>query len=142
MSSIFIQVGNSIKPFDETTIPKVKHEISAAVQKRNREKASRARLLKIEKLTLQKRLDVLSSRLNKQTISHANRQAILGDEYRLRQEIEIGHDINERNTTSGRTILCDAVSYGHFHIVRMLINDYDVDVNIPTMLGEYLFEQT
>ena len=45
-------------------------------------------------------------------ISDANKYAILGDELRLRREIEFGHRIDERDTTSGRTILADAVAAG------------------------------
>ena len=52
------------------------------------------------------------SRLEKMELSDANKYAILGDELRLRREIEFGHHIDERDTTSGRTILADAVAAG------------------------------
>ena len=53
-----------------------------------------------------------ASRLEKMDISDANKYAILGDELRLRREIEFGYRIDERDTTSGRTILADAVAAG------------------------------
>ena len=46
-------------------------------------------------------------------ISDANKYAVWGDELRLRREIEFGHRIDERDTTSGRTILADAVAAGN-----------------------------
>ena len=55
------------------------------------------------------------SRLDKMDISDANKYAILGDELRLRREIEFGHRIDERDTISGRTILADAVAAGNIH---------------------------
>lgn len=50
--------------------------------------------------------------MEKMELSDANKYAILGDELRLRREIEFGHRIDERDTTSGRTILADAVAAG------------------------------
>jgi ankyrin repeat protein len=35
----------------------------------------------------------------------------------------------------GRTILISAVGSGHFHIVRMLCNEFKVDVNMKSFLG-------
>lgn len=90
---------------------------------------------KIEKLMAQKLSDMLSARLHNQEISRANRYSILGDELNLRREIEFGFDVNQRDLTSGRTVLHDAIAYGHFHIVRMLCHNHPVDLSIPTLLG-------
>lgn len=110
-------------------------KVSVQVIARNAKRKQAALNAKIEKLMAQKLTDMLSARLHNQEISRANRYAILGDELNLRREIEFGFDVNQRDLTNGRTVLHEAIAYGHFHIVRMLCNNHPVDVSVPTMLG-------
>lgn len=66
------------------------------------------------------------------------RFAIIGDEYRLRQELEVGTQkiVNQRETArGGRTLLHEAVGNGHLHIVRMLLGDFKANPNVATLLG-------
>ena len=93
------------------------------------------RIKSLEKLFVKKRDDMLAQRLSKTPLSQANRHCILGDEIRLKQDIEFGHSLDARDRVSGRSLLTEAVAAGHFHIVRMLIHDYDVDVNSMTLLA-------
>ena len=82
------------------------------------------------------------SRLEKMEISDANKYAILGDELRLRREIEFGHRIDERDTTSGRTILADAVAAGDNEARYVWLFDYLTNpffINI--CVCEYVYAQ-
>ena len=119
-----------------TSTPKKGTEkVNPNVIAKNTKRKQAALNAKIEKLMAQKLSDMLSARLHNQEISRANRYAILGDELNLRREIEFGYDVNQRDLTNGRTVLHDAIAYGHFHIVRTLCHYYPVDVSVPTMLG-------
>eukprot|EP01038_Epipyxis_sp_PR26KG_P007136 gene7136-9737_t len=101
-----------------------------------RKKKEELRNARMEVMFNQKREEMKSIRLNSLNVGMANKYAILGDEYHLRQELELGHYIDGRDTATGRTVLLESVAGGHFHLVRMLCNDYKADVNIPSMLGK------
>jgi hypothetical protein len=92
---------------------------------------------KIDNLFEERRKTMLSSRLRNLPMKPATQFAAIGDEYCLRKEIELGHDINSRDSYNGRTILHEAAAAGHFHIVRFLCNEFGSELNIdhPTKLG-------
>lgn len=90
---------------------------------------------KIQEMLLHSQREYVATRLRLSNIYDATLYAKLGDEHSLRQEIEMGHDINERDMTTGRTPLLEAIAGGHFHIVRMLCSEYLADVHIRTLLG-------
>lgn len=70
------------------------------------------------------------------TVSKANIYALVGDEYALRQTLELGFPINRRDPTSGRTVLMEAVAGGHFQIARMLLSEFKANARIATLLGD------
>ena len=100
-----------------------------------KQKKDEIRLANLAKLFSQKRATMLVNRLDKIAICDANKYAILGDEIRLRREIEYGHNINDRDLSTGRTVLAESVAAGHFHLVRMLIIEFDANIHIPTLLA-------
>lgn len=68
------------------------------------------------------------------------RFCIVGDEVRLRQELEVmradKHVINQREIArGGRTLLHEAVGNGHLPIVRVLLSDFRANPNVATLLG-------
>lgn len=107
-----------------------------ALKKRKQAKRNAARMRQIERLFVQKQQLILEIRLKEKPIARAFMYAILGNEYKLKQELEFGHDVDERDMTSGRTVLLEAVAAGHFHIVRMLLNNYKPNLQVPTFLGQ------
>jgi ankyrin repeat protein len=107
-----------------------------ALKKGKQRRRNEARIRHMERLFVQKRLDMLRIRLESKPVGKAFKYSILGNEYKLKQELEFGHDVDERDMTSGRTILHEAVAAGHFHIVRMLLNSFSPDLSIPTLLGK------
>lgn len=90
---------------------------------------------KIERLMVEKHKLMLEQRLRNLPMSNASQFAKLGDDYCLRKEIEKGFNPNSRDKFDGRTGLHQAVAGGQFHVVRMLCNEFTVDVSIPTLLG-------
>jgi hypothetical protein len=120
---------------------------------------------KIEQLFRQKREQLYQIRLRKATITATNGYATIGNEYMLRQEIlsqieaekkkqnTVDDDpynyqyqkehlrrireriVNRRDPYDGRAIIHCATAGGHFHIVRMLCHEFQVDVNVATILG-------
>ena len=81
-------------------------------------------------------LHQLDERLRKMSVSEAMLQAVLGDEYLVRLELDLClHPIDERSSATGHTLLTEAASRGHLPIVRMLLKDFGADPNIPTLLG-------
>lgn len=62
--------------------------------------------------------------------------ALVGDEFHLRQELSLGHPVNEVDARSGRTVLLESVAGGYLHLVRMLINDFNADLSCVTTLGK------
>lgn len=91
---------------------------------------------KFDRLFAQRREVVLQERLNSLATSRASKCAIAGDEFNLRKEMLLGHPVNEVDARSGRTVLIEAVAGGFLHLVRMLIIDFNADVNCITMLGK------
>lgn len=87
-------------------------------------------------MLLKEHRQYVDERLRLSRISDAILHTKLGDEFNLRQEIEKGWNVNERDITTGRTPLIEAVAGGHFHIVRMLCNEFKVDVDKRTLLGD------
>lgn len=90
---------------------------------------------RIEKMFAIRRTQMLDSRLRNTPLSQAMKWAIMGEEHALRHEIKSGFDINSRDPFNGRTVLHEACGSGHYPIVRMLILEFGVDVNIPTIIG-------
>jgi hypothetical protein len=91
---------------------------------------------KFEKLYAQRREVVLQERLNSLPSSRASKYALVGDEFNLRKELLRGFPVNEIDARSGRTLLLESVAGGHFHLVRMLVIDFQADVNCITTLGK------
>lgn len=62
------------------------------------------------------------------------------DPYRYQHEHERlrrirDHVVNRRDKYDGRTVLHCAVAGGHFHLVRMLVHEFQVDVHQPSLMG-------
>lgn len=77
-------------------------------------------------------------RIIKSRCSDPMRFTCTGDEYRLRQELEVygKKSVNVRDVRmGGRTLLHEAVGRGYLHIVRMLLSDFQANPNIATLLG-------
>ena len=91
---------------------------------------------KFDRLYAQRSEVVLQERLNSLPSSRASKYAIVGDEFRLRQELLRGHPVNEVDSRSGRTLLLEAVAAGYLHLVRMLIYDFHADLSCVTSLGK------
>lgn len=91
---------------------------------------------KIEALFEQRRKKMLSQRLHSLPLLSATRFAMAGEEHLLRQELRRGHDPNLRDPCNGRNVLHEACANGHYPIVRMLLLEHAVEVNLPTILGE------
>ena len=81
-------------------------------------------------------LQQLDGRMRSTAVSEARLQTILGNEYLVRLELDLGlHPVDERDRSTGHTLLTEAASRGHFPIVRMLLKDFRADPNLPTLLG-------
>jgi hypothetical protein len=91
---------------------------------------------KFDRLYDQKRTAVLQERLHMLPTSRASKYTIMGDEFNLRKELLIDHPVDEVDARSGRSLLIEAVAGGHLHIVRMLIIDFNANVNCVTKLGK------
>ena len=66
------------------------------------------------------------------------RYTCVGDETRLRQELEVYGKklVNVRDMKmAGHTLLHEAVGRGHMAIVRMLLSDYHANPNVATLMG-------
>lgn len=120
---------------------------------------------KIEQLFEQKREQLYQIRLRRASITAANGYSTVGNEYLLRLELlsqidkekekqKFSEDdpynyqfkkehnrrirekiVNRRDAYDGRTVLHCAAAGGHFHIVRMLCNEFQADVNVISVLG-------
>ena len=95
-----------------------------------------ARILALEKLFVKKRDAMLASRLESMPMSRANRSCILNDVITLRRDLNYDHPVDRRDRVTGRAVLTEAVANNHFNIVKMLVNEYDVDISVPTLLAE------
>ena len=91
---------------------------------------------KFDRLCEQRRELILQERLNSLPSSRASKYALQGDEYNLRKELAMGHPVNEVDPRSGRTVLLESVAGGFLHSTRMLIIDFNADVNCVTKLGK------
>jgi ankyrin repeat protein len=91
---------------------------------------------KFARLYLQKREAVLAQRLNGLATSRAMKCAISGDEFKLRQELLKGHEVDEMDRRSGRTLLHESSAGGNLHLVRMLVYDFHAQINLHTSLGK------
>lgn len=78
----------------------------------------------------------LDERLKGAAITEAMTHTILGDEYLVRLELDLRiQPVDERCLVTGHTLLTQAASRDHFHIVQMLLRDFEADPCIPTLLG-------
>lgn len=93
------------------------------------------RMRKIEDFVKSEKGEYIKNRLSNLGTSNANRYAILGDEFKLRKELESGFPVNSRDRITGRTLLHEATGSGHFHIVKILCSDFGANVNCTSMLG-------
>lgn len=91
---------------------------------------------KFDRLYAQRRELVLQQRLNSLPTSRASKYAIVGDEFHLRREMLLGHPVDEVDARSGRTVLIESVAGGYLHTVRMLIMEFNANVNCTTKLGK------
>lgn len=70
-------------------------------------------------------------------VSSIHHFAAVGDEFNLREQLMTDNfNVNERDVFNGRTVLITACVAGQSHIVRMLLRDYNVEVNRTSLLGE------
>jgi hypothetical protein len=91
---------------------------------------------KFDRIYDQRKVSVLQERLNSLPTTKANKYAIVGDEFRLRRELNFGHPVDEVDARSGRTLLLESVAGGHLQLVRMLLYDFKANVNCVTSLGK------
>lgn len=66
------------------------------------------------------------------------RYCCVGDEHRLRQELDVSKKslVNVRDMKmGGHTLLHEAVGRGYLHIVRMLLSDFHANPNVATLMG-------
>jgi ankyrin repeat protein len=110
----------------ENVFMKAHHVSEKDLERRRKQKENR--ILRDEELALKGNMDYIHRRQNKARYSKAIFYAKRGDDWNLRQEIELGYDVNERDVVTGRTLLLEAVAAGHFHIVHMLLYEYDADL--------------
>ena len=69
----------------------------------------------------------VDQRLAESGASSVTRLAMKGDEYTLRRHLEAAEgsiNINYRDTCTGRTLLVEAASGGHYTVARMLCREY------------------
>lgn len=93
------------------------------------------RMYKLEQYILSQQAAYLLKRVKLSSISAANRYAIMGEELLLRNELLLGHPVNQRDFVNGRTILHDAAACGHAHLIHLICHAYKANMNTPTMLG-------
>eukprot|EP01031_Cornospumella_fuschlensis_P026232 gene26232-31690_t len=82
-----------------------------------------------------RRARMLAQRLKDMPLSQAMKDTRKGEEHFLVLELRKGFNPNLRDSGNGRTLLHEASASGHYHIVRMLLMEYDIDVNAVTVLG-------
>lgn len=121
----------------DTRFVKVDGELVKKKHPNTKKESQQARLRqKFDKLFEQRREAVLHDRLTSLSTSKAMKYALNGDEFHLRQELTLGHPINEVDARSGRTVLLESVAGGYLHLVRMLIYEYNADLSCVTTLGK------
>ncbi|RYH03701.1 hypothetical protein EON65_47175 [archaeon] len=82
-----------------------------------------------------RRARMLSQRLKDMPLSQATKDTRKGEEHFLALELRKGYNPNVRDKGNGRTLLHEACASGHYPIVRMLLMEYEIDVNAVTVLG-------
>lgn len=94
------------------------------------------RNIEIENMIAANKGQYIQDRLRNLGVTLIYRCAITGDENGLRNELVIGKcNVNHRSGSTGRNVLHEAVSCGHFHIVKMLLGEFHADVHVRTQLG-------
>ena len=100
----------------------------------------RKRMQLLEELIVEEDTKFRNERVLACGCSDPMRFCIVGDEFRLKQELEVmradKHVINQREIArGGRTLLHEAVGNGHLPIVRVLLSDFHANPNVPTLVG-------
>lgn len=102
------------------------------------ESNQQALIRKIEEMIKSKHRQFVDQRLSESGASALTRLAMKGDEYMLRRHLEAasgGININARDGCTGRTLLVEASSGGHYTVARMLCREYKASPRVATMLG-------
>lgn len=119
-----------LKVLENTARSKISDAMLNGVARKER------RLQKTNELLASKIGEYLEQRLMASDLSRQARFVRLGDEYRLRATVmHDGININQRERSSGRTLICEAAAYGQYSIARYLCAELRVDVNKVTMIG-------
>ena len=105
-------------------------------KKYNGKSRKEIRNIEIENMIAANKGQYIQDRLRNLGVTLIYRCAITGDEMGLRNELVIGKcNVNHRSGSTGRNVLHEAVSCGHFHIVKMLLGEFHADVHVRTQLG-------
>ena len=152
-SSVFSSSSSSSKAFipreepfnlNSYQLKKLQNIMLRVQQRKNHQKVydpslskSEIRLMQMEELIISESENYRRDRVKYSKASDALRFAVMGDEFHLRQEIEIYGKklLNLRDMFSGRTPLHEAAGSGHLHLVRMMCGEFKADPNVRTLLG-------
>ena len=96
------------------------------------------RMERLQELVVSSNARFRADRVVQSGCSEAMRFCIVGDDVRLRQELEVyGKKIVDKRDMrwGGHTLLHEAVGRGHLHIVSMLLSDFHANPNVATLLG-------
>jgi hypothetical protein len=98
---------------------------------------SQIRMLQLEELVIGENQSYREKRAQNSGAATALKLAIIADELQLRQLIHRNgvRVINNRDIFNGRNPLHEAVGSGHLHIVKMFLDEYRCNPNVPTLLG-------
>lgn len=95
------------------------------------------RMLQLEEMVVEENETYKKNRATSCGAGPAIRYAITGDEMLLRQmHFRQGlNAIHFRDPYNGRNALHEATGQGHLHIVKMMLDEFRANPNIPTLLG-------
>ena len=95
------------------------------------------RMLQLEEMVIEENESYKKNRATSCGAGPAIRNAITGDEMLLRQmhHRQGINAIHFRDPYNGRNALHEATGQGHLHIVKMFLDEFRANPNIPTLLG-------
>jgi ankyrin repeat protein len=93
-------------------------------------------IAKINEVLVRTQVEYVERRVALSGVSAATVYARLGDDVKLRDEIQKpSFSINERDVVTGKNILMEAIAGGHYHVVRMLLYEFHAKPNVCSLLG-------
>jgi hypothetical protein len=90
----------------------------------------------INEVLVQTQVEWIENRVATSGVRPASMYARLGDDEKLREEMKKpGFVLNERDIATGKNVLMEAISSGHYHLVRMLLYEFHAKPNLCSILG-------